>query len=314
MKQGDPSHILKGRINQRDKNFDWTATHAFAASSEHLGVAVMNVFFELLKSMGQQKQILLKDKDGDIPIQSAIRSKAPKEIIELFLTIAKELNLTNDMLCSRNKKNQTPLLSAFDHSHWVAVDVLLEECVKCNLLPELTGVHPPIGLKSNTLLHRAFKRRNTKYFDIFLGVCNANGIKGEQLKTAVSISNKKKETPWYHAIHYLSSDEMFEEVVKMAKLYLPLSLLYVDTYSESTMLHEAHRIGSDQRCRLLTDNGAIEQPDRNGLFPIDRSRNIVLEDNVPKIEQEGPGKEGATNTTSDTNHPSEINTEVSLSR
>ena len=284
MKQGNLSQILKGCIDQRDNNFDWTATHAFAASSEHLGVAVMKLFFELLKSMGQQKQILLKDKDGDIPVQSAIRRKASKEIIELFLTIAKELNLVNDMLCCRNKKNQTPLLSAFDHSHWVAVDVLLEECVKCNKLPELTGVNAPAGLKSNTLLHRAFKRDNMKYFDIFLRVCNANDIEGDQLTAAVLIPNKKNETPWYYAIHYLSSDEMFENILKMAKRYLSLSLLYVDTYSKSTMLHEAHRMGSDRRCQLLKDNGTEDTADSNGLFPIHRSRIIVQEDNMPRPE------------------------------
>ncbi len=284
VKQGNLSQILKGCIDQRDNNFDWTATHAFAASSEHLGVAVMKLFFELLKSMGQQKQILLKDKDGDIPVQSAIRSKTSKEIIELFLTIAKELNLVNDMLCCRNKKNQTPLLSAFDHSHWVAVDVLLEECVKCNKLPELTGVNAPAGLKSNTLLHRAFKRGNLKYFDIFLRVCNANGIEGDQLTAAVLIPNKKNETPWYYAFHKLSSDETFEKVLKMAKNYLSLSLLYTDANSKSTMLHEAHHMGSDRRCQLLKDNGTEDTADSNGLFPIHRSRIIVLEDNMPRSE------------------------------
>ena len=248
--------------------------------------------------MGQQNQILDKNKDGDIPVQSAIRSKAPKEIIELFFIIAKELNLVNDMLCCHNKKNQTPLLSAFDHSHWVAVDVLLEKCVKCNELPELTGVNAPAGLKSNTLLHRAFKRDNMKYFDIFLRVCNANDIEGDQLTAAVLIPNKKNETPWYYAIHNLSSDKMFEKVLKMAKnKLLPLSFLYTDADSKSTMLHEAHRIGNNRRCQLLKDNGTEDTADSNGLFPIDRSRIIVQEDNMPNIEQEGPGEEGATNTT-----------------
>ena len=296
MKQGNLSHLLQDRIYQRDNNFNWTATHAFAASSEHLGVAVMKLFFKFLESKEQilllkdedgkpKNQILLKDKDKDIPIQSAIRSKAPKEIIELFLTIAKELNLTDGMLCSRNKKNQTPLLSAFEHSHWVAVDVLLEECVKCNKLPELTGVHPPAGLKSNTLLHRAFKRGNTKYFDIFLRVCNANGVEGDHLTAAVSIPNKNNETPWYYAIHNLSY-ETLEKVLKMAiNKLLPLSLLYTDT-DQSTMLHEAHRMGSDQRCQLLKNNGAKDTPDRNGLLPIDRSR---------IIPNTGLGEEGATN-------------------
>ncbi|XP_064383179.1 uncharacterized protein LOC135331846 isoform X2 [Halichondria panicea] len=302
VKQGNLSHLLQDCLHQRDQNFNWTATHAFAASSEYLGFKVMKL---LLNSLGDEHQLLMKDKDGDIPIQSAIRSKAPKEIIELFLIIANELNVTNDMLCSRNKKNQTPLLSAFDHSHWVAVDVLLEECVKCNKLPELTGVNAPAGLKSNTLLHRAFKRGNTKYFDIFLRVCNSNGIEGDQLETAVSIPNKKNETPWYYAIHYLSSDEMFEKILKMAKRYLSLSFLYVAADSKSTMLHEAHRIGSVQRCRLLKENGAEDTADSNGLFPIDRSRIIVQEDNVLNIEQEGLGEESATNTTSDKKHPSE---------
>ncbi|XP_064383163.1 uncharacterized protein LOC135331836 isoform X2 [Halichondria panicea] len=299
VKQGNLPHLLQDSLHQRDKNFNWTATHAFAASSEYLGVKVMKL---LLKSLGEEHQLLMKDKDGDIPIQSAIRSKAPKEIIELFFIIANELNVTNDMLCSRNRKNQTPLLSAFDHSHWVAVDLLLDVCVKCNKLPELTGVNAPSGLKSNTLLHRAFKRGNTKYFDIFLRVCNANDIEGDQLTAAVLIPNKKSETPWYYAFH-LNSDKMFEKVLKMAKNNLPLTFLYTDPDSKSTMLHEAHRMGNDRRCQLLKDNGAIDTPDKNGLLPIDRNRNIVQEDNMPNI---GPGEEGAT---SDTNYSSEINTE-----
>ncbi len=108
---------------------------------------------------------------------------------------------------------------------------------------------------------------------------------------------------------------MFEKVLKMAKNYhLPLTFLYTDPDSESTMLHEAHRMGSNRRCRLLRDNGAKDKPDRNGLFPIERDCRIVQEYNVPNIEQEGPGEDGTTNTTSnhDTNHPSEINTEVSI--
>ena len=56
------------------------------------------------------------------------------------------------------------------------------------------------------------------------------------------------------------------------------------------MLHEAHRIGSDQHCYLLKANGAKVKTDVNGLLPIHRNRHIVLDDNVPNIEQEGPVK------------------------
>ena len=70
------------------------------------------------------------------------------------------------------------------------------------------------------------------------------------------------------------------------------------------MLHEAHPFGSDQHCYLLKANGAKDKTDVNGLLPFERNRHIVLDDNVPNIEQEGPGEEGAM--TRDINHPSEV--------
>ncbi len=133
VRQGRLSDLLRDCLDQRDKRVQWTAAHAFAASAESFGVEVMKSFFQILKSRGQQDQLMMKDKDGDTPLQSAIRSRVSKEIIEQFIADAKELDLNQtrftDMLRSHNNKNQSPLLSAFDHSHWVAVDVLLKECI-----------------------------------------------------------------------------------------------------------------------------------------------------------------------------------------
>lgn len=230
--------LLRDLIDKRDEDFGWTATHGFAASSEDLGIEVMNALFEYLRTSNRKSQLSTQDKDGDIPVQSAIRSKASKLIIEHLI----EFGNIKDLLCSHNNRNQSPLLTAFDESHWDAVEVLLGKCIEHNELSELTGVRVTAGQEHNTILHKAFERRNKEYFKIFLRVCSSKGIVGEELTAAVSVSNRRNVTPWYNAIRFLSIEELETVLKSVDESRLDINSLYTEKDTRFTMLHDAYRI------------------------------------------------------------------------
>ncbi len=212
--------------------------------------------------------LLAEDKDGDIPLQSAIRSMAPKDIIEHIL----KQKAAKDMLCSCNKKGQVPLNTAFYFRCWDIVEVILDKCIQYNQVPELTGVNAPADLKNNTLLHISFEKGSTKYFEIFLKVCRSRGIEGKQLLAALSIPNKKNETPWYHAIHSLGK-KSFKKVLKsLQDSAIDINSLFTDPDTKSTMLHEAQRMNKHHH--LLKRYGAKEIANANGILPCHRNRLI----------------------------------------
>ena len=259
--------FVQDNLDKRDQQADWTILHGFAASMDP------KIMKSLLRNLPNIELLLEKDKDGDIPLQSAIRTKDSKRNTQLFL----EKQNAHKMLCSRNKKKQTPLCTAFYLRRRYTEEILLDRYIKNRLLPKRTGVYPNdyTGTRiSNTYLHKAFKRGDVAYLDIFLRVCKNNQIEDDELMKALLIPNKKNETPWYHAIHYLTVQELKKVLESLKRENIDISSLYTDPDMESTMLHEAYRHQYKEYCELLEDGKVIQKQDKEGRLPSDRNRHI----------------------------------------
>lgn len=135
--------------------------------------------------------------------------------------------------------------------------------------------------RKSIFLYKAFKRRKIEYFETVIGECTANNTTGNQLIALLSVPNKKKkkETPWFHAVHSLQIEELEKVLKSIKKLEIItksdiINFLYTDLESKSTMVHEACRNEGPERLRLLENYGAIHKKDANGLLPQDRDRRI----------------------------------------
>ena len=225
-------------------------------------------FFEYLKNEQLEEQLCTKDNDGDIPLQSAINSGAGADVIRLILTVAPDL--TKRMLCSSNKKGETPLQAAFEQREWCAVEVILEFCIKNNVLSHLTGVQPQAEY-NNTLLHRAFKRGYVEYLEILLKVCCACNV---EILPVLLILNKesRKETAWYHLANRSAVEQ--KKALSLVKCYdIDVNQLYLDPDTGSTLLHKAYRRNNKETVVLLKQYNANEnQKDHRGLLPRERTR------------------------------------------
>ena len=272
-------------IDEFDDKFDWTLSHGFAASSTSKEcVPALKRFLDFIESMGKQRQLLTKDKDGDIPLQSAVRSKAHPDIIRLLLTRFPQL--TKDMLEKVNAMGENPLMSAFEIRHWGAVMVILELCITHRVLSKQTGVGQlSEGDHFTTLLDEASKRGDVEYFDIFFGVCKKEGANVD-ISTAISVPNKHGVTAWYHVIQ-LSRKKLKKVLSVLKKNNIDLNTLYVRSNSKSTMLHEAARKNSKECEKLLKEYGALEKKDSNGLLPDDRRRVFSGHQSLTGKQQQG---------------------------
>ena len=256
-------------VHCSDTTFRWTASHGIAGASPSFRIDTMLKFFEYLKSEQLEKQLCTKDNEGDIPLQSAINSGAGAEVIRLILTVAPDL--TKIMLCSSNKKENTPLQTAFEQGEWCAVEVMLEFCIKNNVLSHLTGVHPQAEY-NNTLLHRAFKRGYVKYLKILLKVCRVHNV---EILPVLLVLNKKKETPWYHLANRNVNEQ--QSALSLVKHYgIDVNQLYLDLDTGSTLLHKAYRRNNKKTVNMLKQYKASEdQVDRRGLLPRERARTFI---------------------------------------
>ncbi len=249
----------------RDVHYRWTIAHGIAASSESLGLGIVQSLFQTLRHVNKTDILLKKDKDGDIAMQSAIRSKVSKNIIELFFTMENP----ERMLCSRNYKNKVPLQTAYYFCCWDTVKFLLGMCIRYDLLSKLTGINLPTTRKCNILLHSAFKEGKIEYFEILLQVCNENNTTGEQLFAMLSIPNKDNKTPWYYAVNCLEIGELERVLRCIQNTNIDVNSLYTDSGTKSTILHKPSR----EHYQLLTKYGVrVEE----GLLPYYTSQKQVV--------------------------------------
>ena len=233
---------------------------------------VVKQCFNVLRKNSLISLITAKDKEGDTPLHSAIRSGAKPELIKLLMNIISKPNTKRRLLEVVNKKGELPIVNAFNMKEWPVVEVLLEECIKCKALPKLTGMDPNVS-ESNTLLFKAMKRGYIDYLEIFLRVCKkcTNSIPIR----AMLVPNKGY-TPWYH---FLSLDmEQIELGLKHLEEYgVDINKLLCDPAGRTSLLHEAYRRNNTAVCELLISHGArLNQLDANKLSPRQRRRTLSI--------------------------------------
>ena len=268
------------RISYRDKKFGWTFAHAIAGAGQDIPIEIVRYYLRYLKRNGLGWLMWAKDKDGDIPFQSALKTgNCLAEYIELYFEEFPEL--AEKMLCSTNKKNSTPLHVALEEREWEALDVMLYWCVKNQLLSYLTGFQSRGA--HNTLLHRAFKQGYIKYLEILLKVCNKCEMEDDVMVQVLLVPNSKKETPWYYLANR-SSDDWKEALllVKNSKFNIRVDDLTLDVEKKPTLLHKAFRRNDRGLVHFLqTEFSADENLVNDGcLSPKDRNHSLIQE--VPK--------------------------------
>ena len=227
-----------------DKLFGGNIVHQIARSSSSFRFDTIKKILDYVCIEGHGELIFAKDNDGDIPLHSAIRSKADQSTILLFATACSH---THSILLVQNNKRQTPLELTFALCHWPGVEVLLMLSVQYNVLTFLTGIRAGVP-QSETLLHEAFESGHIDYFQILLDVCkNLN----ESLMRALLFPDEKGNTPWYYLMSRNKYDEIEQVLSLLNKYQIDVNLLYTDTQTKSTLLHEASRIDDKQCITLL---------------------------------------------------------------
>ncbi len=282
MDSEDLEAVFGAEINFCD-SYGWTASHGIAGTSASLRIETLSKFFSFLKKKGLTEQLCTRDKDGDIPLQSAIRSGASSDVIKLILKV--DPNLTKNILCSKNLKGKQPLLTAFEQKNKDTIEVILNFCIENKVLAHLTGVQVS---ESNTLLHRAFKRGYIEYFEVLLKVCKSQNISPQQV---IKSHDKRGETPWYHLV--LLKAKKFKKVTELLVANnIDVNELYTDPSKQSTMLHEVVRRNKSEFVMILQKCGAQNQKDWHGSYPNERNRCIVTPEtprrslNLPTIVED----------------------------
>ena len=258
----------------RDSRFRYTIVHALMAGD--IEEEIVRQCFNVLRKNSLISLITAKDKDGDTPLHSAIRSGTKPELIRLLMNTISGVKTKRRLLLEPNKRRELPIVSAFNLQRWSIVKVLLEECINGRLLPELTG----IGCDSNctaskTLLFKAMKRGFTRYLDIFLEVCRkrTNSIPMQ----AMLMSDKNGHTPWYYFLS-LEMSVVEEGLAHLKKHKVNINKLLCEPDGRMGLLHEAFRRNNRDLINLLVEYGAKQdQLDANKLSPPQRRRVLSLD-------------------------------------
>lgn len=262
----------------RDSRFRYSLVHALMAGDIEESVVIQ--CFNVLRKNSLISLITAKDKEGDTPLHSAIRSGTKPELIKLLMNAISGMKTKRRLLIEPNKRGELPIVNAFNLRRWPIVEVLLEECIKCRLLPELTGVGGDVASsKRKTLLLKAMKRGFIRYLKIYLEVCrkciNAVPVK------AMLVPDKTGHTPWYY---FLSLDEdLIKEGLGYLKEYeVDINKLLCDHTGRTSLLHEAFRRDTNEVCKLLLEYGANEdQLDAHNLSPPQRKRVLSFQYSSP---------------------------------
>lgn len=235
---------------------------------------VVKQCFSVLRKNSLISLITAKDKEGDTPLHSAIRSGAKPELIKLLMNTISKPSTKRRLLLELNKKGELPIINAFNLKEWPVVEVLLEECIKCKLLPELTGMDPNVS-ESKTLLFKAMKRGFIRYLEIFLRVCQkcTNSIPVR----AMLVPNKRGGyTPWYHFL-CLDVEQIKLGLEHLKEYGVDINKLLCDPAGRTSLLHEAYRRNNTAVCELLINHGArLNQLDANKLSPQQRRRTLSI--------------------------------------
>lgn len=227
--------------------------------------------FNVLRKQSLISLITAKDKEGDTPMHSAIITGTKPELIKLLMNAVSGMKTKRRLLLERNKHGDDPISSAFNLQRWPIVEVLLEECIKCRVLSNLTGISDDVDCsKSKTLLHKAMQRGYIAYLEIYLKVCRkcTNSIS----LRALLVRDKRGYTPWYYFLNL--DEEKIEAGLKLLKEHgVDVNKLHCNPTGHTSLLHEAYRMEKHRVCDLLVEYGAkLDREDAHHLLPQQRRR------------------------------------------
>ena len=183
------------------------------------------------------------------------------------------------LLLEPNRRGELPIVVAFNLQRWEIVEVLLEACIECKVLPELTGVNAGSSELGKSLLFKAMKRGHIPYLEIFLRVYQkcTNSIP----MRAMQLSDKKKHTPWYYFLS-LDVEKIEMGLGHLNKHGVDINELLCDKAGRTCLLHEAFRRDNHTVCDLLVKYGAKQdQLDAKNRFPQQRRRILSIDSRPP---------------------------------
>lgn len=272
----------------RDRRFQYTVVHALVASNNST-LCERSLF--LFKNGRAEELFIAKDKEGDRPMHSAIRSHVDPRIITTFLEAAESVDasLKEAVLTSVNNKGECPLKFAYMLHDWRLVELLLRECIRCGLLGELTGIHrnrTSTTTRAKTLLCKAMKCGDINYLEIYLKVCKDLCLSSAEILDGMLIPDQKNRTPWFYFLA-IESYKIKQAIDLLEKYEISLNELYceVDKASQpkAYMLHEAARQEKEEIFTLLCNHGIeTNKKDGNGLTAKQRSRKIMPSTDTPQ--------------------------------
>lgn len=286
------NEMPRSELKKRDQKYRYTCVHCVSASCP--SPRVMSSLLSVMLKHGLISLLTAKDKDGDIPLQSAVRSNVRPVIVKLLLD-GEGTELKCNMLKAANKKGHVPLKTAFDMQRWPIVEVLLEECIKNDILAQLTGVGEPTVTKaSSTLLHKAMKRGYVEYLRIFIKICRKCGVR---CLPALLIRDKANCTPWFYLLQ--QKREIVEEVFKVLKEFnIDINKLYCDKGGKQYIPHVMCRSRNDLLDLWENFDGRMDLKDGYKQKPAERIRMVLLESRPPSpsdmredLEQRNDNKE-----------------------
>ena len=276
-------------LHQRDYT-GYTIVHAICSSL--LELDVIHREFQVLDKLQLMGKVTAKDKDGDIPLQSAVISKADVPTAKLILNY-RHGHDKRAMLENRNNANETALEQSLLSENTDLFKFLLRECIKSKILQNLTCIGTA-NRQCDTLVHKCIIERRITCFCAFLEVCKECGEQPD-----LCVGDEKGYTPWQYLLRY-SVDEMplVKQVLSVLEKYkIPISSLLVNKTSKETMLHKAYRTGNEELkdllgkyelCRVKLDGFKRVPAQRNRILRNTNRSYMTPRSNPPQLLQTGP--------------------------
>ena len=212
-----------------------------------------------LKQRGYLSLYAAKDRDGDTPLHSVVKTGDVNRLYILLDLLPPKL--IRNILEMPNKLGQTPLKVAFDQEEWKTLELLLEYCIKNGLCSNLTGVGENLPA-SKTLLHHAMDKGCSQFVETYFDVTTRNGYG----KPGLLVYDENGRTPWFYLMNHKDSKILGSILDTLKKHNIGVNELITDKFSQSTMLHLAYRKQHQDCIQLLEEAGADpKKKDMRGL-------------------------------------------------
>ena len=120
-------------IDKLDEQFGGTATHGLARSSTSFTFEIMK---KIISKMPPE-QLVKTDKDGDLPVHSAILGGTRVDKKKIGIFIQGDPQQIKKILRAKNGQGKTPIELAFETQRSTAVELLFNLCVQHDVLSNL---------------------------------------------------------------------------------------------------------------------------------------------------------------------------------